>query len=308
MQNLTRGDITIESVEVSDSRGTDELDDFSTFEIQALPEKETIAFHADTSNVFEFNPATGEQESGEGSVEVLDDGRVVIEWETHIGGGAEYRAVLSVGLDEPAEDHEIVTDGGEDVTEHVSDEQIEDAIAQHDDPGHEDALTVADVRELLAWLQRGIEANWATWMDNIEDGYSEVIHEDNDIIVLSTGQHDSVSEELDHYEGDVTIDKIAKSVVSNIHHAVARERCDWNWSTSHPLVIRKHDGVNDGQQYVEAFINGLLAEGLSPAEAWAFYGVEIRGNSQSSWARRAGKDQSTINRSLTRAKEKLSGR
>lgn len=56
---------------------------------------------------------------------------------------------------------------------------------------------------------------------------------------------------------------------------------------------------------VEETVNDLLQQGLSPAEAWNYYGVEIKGLSQTEWGDRTGKDQSTISKAITRAKRKL---
>lgn len=78
----------------------------------------------------------------------------------------------------------------------------------------------------------------------------------------------------------------------------ANERCGWIWG------VAKSDGIEDGQQYAEAVINGLLRRGLSPGQAWAYYGVEIRGNSRNSWATRCGySDHSAVSEAVRKAKQ-----
>ena len=204
------------------------------------------------------------------------------------------------------DESEIACDGGEDVTSHVDDATIEDAIESNDDPDHPDALTVEEVRDLLACIQRGAEIGWSEWMDNVEDGQSEVVADTGDYIVLSTGEHNAVSEELElAYEGDVEIDSIAKSVVTQIHHELARERCDYDWSVTYPYVIRKAEGTRDGQRYVEAVVNSLMSGGLSPGQAWAVYGVHVAGHSRNMWASMCGySDHSAISEPLRKAEKK----
>lgn len=211
------------------------------------------------------------------------------------------------GQDDDDGEAELVADGGEDVTKHVDDETIRRAIESNDDPDHPDALTVDDVRELLACVQRGAEVGWGTYMDNVEDGDAEVIAEDDDTIVLSTGDHNGTSEELElAYEGDIEVDGIAKTIVTQIHHELANERCDRDWGVSYPFVVAKPDGFDDGQRYVEAVVNGLQQRGLSPGQAWAYYGVEIRGNSRNSWGHRKGDhDHKNVSDALEKAKQKL---
>lgn len=197
-----------------------------------------------------------------------------------------------------------VADGGEDVTSHVGDATIEEAIAKNDDPDHPDALTVDEVRDLLATVQRGAEEGWGIYMDHVEDGDAEVVHEDSEVVILSTGEHNSVADELD-YHNHIDADGIAKSVVTQVHHSVAKDRCDRTWSADYPYVIRKPDGFGGGQRYVEAVINGLQTRGLTAGQAWAYYGVEIRGKSQSAWARRCSRDQSQIAKALKKARQKI---
>lgn len=193
------------------------------------------------------------------------------------------------------------------MNDHTPTDMIEAAIESNDDPGHPDSLTVADVRELLACIQRGAEVGFDTYMDHVEAGDAEVVAEDQDTIVLTTGSHNSVAEELElNYPGSVEVDGIAKAVVTQIHHSLANERCDRSWSIDYPYVMPKPDSFDAGQRYVESVVNGLQTLGLSPGQAWAYYGVEIRGNSRNNWGHRKGDhDHKNVSDALEKAKEKL---
>lgn len=190
--------------------------------------------------------------------------------------------------------------------EYVTDAEIETAIRQNDDPDHEDALTVADVRDLLAFIQEGVSVAWDTYMDHVEDGDAYVVHEDSDLVILATGEHNWISEELDHYDGDVEVDSIAKSIVTQLHDTVAKEHCDHGWGYAYPFVMVKPDSFDAGERYVTAVVNGLQARGLSPGQAWAYFGVEIRSNSMNNWGIRKGDhDHKNVSDALEKAKQKL---
>lgn len=61
-------------------------------------------------------------------------------------------------------------------------------------------------------------------------------------------------------------------------------------------LIYEHSGTDE-------VINTLLQNGLSPGQAWAFYGVEILGNSRNKWAKKCGySDHSAISEAVRKAK------
>jgi len=266
-----------------------------------------------------FDLVAGEMQDLPGSrdVTVERDGNTVTITVADTGGigyDEEWTIVLELEFADDGDDEdeaesesepEIVADGGEDVTEHVDDETIEDAIAQHDAPDHPDSTTVEEVRDALAWLQQSMEEVWSDWLSNIENEESEVVYEDNDVIVFATGEQNVPRRDLrEHYDGD--LNERTPDVVSAVHHALARDLCDYDWGYEYPLVVRKGDGVEDGQRYVEAVINSLLRRDLSPGQAWAYYGVEIRGNSRNKWATRCGySDHSAVSEAVRKAKSKL---
>lgn len=187
----------------------------------------------------------------------------------------------------------------------IHDRTIKTAIEQHDDPEHPDSPTVADVRDALSWLQASMEEVWRDWLSNIENGETHVVYEDSDVVVFATGEHDIPRRDLrDYYDGDIS--ERTPDIVSAVHHVVARERCDYDWASEYPLVVWKTDGVEDGQRYTEAVMNSLLRRDLSPGQAWAYYGVEIRGNSRNAWSTRCGyTDHSAVSEAVRKAKAKL---
>jgi len=226
-------------------------------------------------------------------------------------GRATYTITIRVigdefGADDDNDDEqEIVADGGEDVTSHVDDETITEAIEQHDDPGHEDATTVAEVRDILAALDESGAVHWSEWLDNIESGETDVVAETDELIVLNTGTIDKIREEIEHHP-EIDPDAPTVDVVSAVMHDVAREHSDHDWGVTYPFVVRKSGSFADGQEYVEAVLNGLRQRGVSPGQAWAYYGVKIRGHSRNQWATRCGySDHSAVSESVRKAESKL---
>lgn len=199
-----------------------------------------------------------------------------------------------------ADDLEIVSDGGKDVTSHIDDAEIEDAIERHDDPDHPDALTVEEVRDLLADIQLSFVEYWDEHMDVLEDGGLEVVEDAGDVVVLADHTGHGWSEELKEFD----VDDVGRSVIMSVHHAAAKRLTDYSWSTSDPFVIRKPGG-DGGQRYVEAVVNGLINQGLSPGQAWAVYGVHVAGHSRNAWASMCGySDHSAVSEPLRKVNEK----
>jgi len=213
------------------------------------------------------------------------------------------------GADEDDEDeeteHEVIADGGEDLTGHVDDETIEDAIGAYDDSDHPDATTVEEVRDILVALNESVQAYWGEWLDNIESGETDVVAETDELIVLNTGTIDKIREEIEHHP-EIDPDAPTVDVVSAVMHDVAREHSDHDWGVTYPFVVRKSGSFADGQEYVEAVLNGLRQRGVSPGQAWAYYGVKIRGHSRNQWATRCGySDHSAVSESVRKAESKL---
>jgi len=113
--------------------------------------------------------------------------------------------------------------------------EIEEAIERHDDPDHEDANTVEDVTNALAEINADIIEHIDLHRDAIEEGAHEVVHEDDDVIVLADPGH-FWGEQFDAMEID---EEQLCTIVVNLHHVAARNVCDYNWSVSDPVVIAK---------------------------------------------------------------------
>lgn len=207
--------------------------------------------------------------------------------------------------DGDGEDEQVatVTDGGSDASTHIPDDEVRDAIG---DPTHPDAPTVADARELLGHIQRSIEEAWGEWMDNIARGDATLVYEDDEVLVVSTGEMKLYEQELATYSGRATVDEAAIDVVSRVHHSVAEQLTDYNRGVAYPMVIAKPDGVNDGRALVESHLTWLMRVcDLSGGVALDYYKTEWRGLSQSQWARRAGKDQGTVSQNVSKARTRV---
>lgn len=218
------------------------------------------------------------------------------------GDGFEATEDDSEGDEEAAEteetEAEIVADGGEAATEHVSEESVDSAIGSE---GTDDERAV--LRDALADVQASVQEYWGEWMQAVEEGSAEVVAEDDDAIVIADHSGYNWTEELDAL--DVSEDWMLQAV-QDAHLAEARDRTDWDWSASDPFVVAKRGSIDDGELLVDAIVNSLVRRGCSPGQAWAYYGVVIRGNSRNAWSKRCGySDHSAISEPLRKAEEKL---
>jgi len=188
-------------------------------------------------------------------------------------------------------------------TTHITDDAIEAAIQQHDDPDHEDALTIEDVRQLLGVVQQDAEMGWSEYMTHIEDGDWAVVADAGDTLVLSTGTrktyHHDILDRLADDVTDVAYDSVARDVVSAAMHNAAGRLTDYDWSVEYPLVVRKPEGVQDGEQYVLAALAQEIREHGSVAAAVDSFVLEATGHTQSSWADRTGRNQSSVSRNVS---------
>jgi len=184
-----------------------------------------------------------------------------------------------------------------------TDDQIAAQIATHDDPNHAGATTVGRVRDLLAALAEATQEGWDEYIGGLGDS-SHVICETDDLVLVDTGETRVYDIEIEHLPHAGYRD-VERDVINAVMHELANALSDRRWPASHPMVLAKPDSFGAGQDYVEAVINSLQSEGLSPGQAWAFYGVEIKGQSQSAWARRQGREQQQISKAIKSAKSKL---
>ena len=171
--------------------------------------------------------------------------------------------------------------------------EIEDAIERHDDVDHPDANTVEDVVAALDAVNADIIEHLDLHEDAIDDGAHEVVHEDDESIVLADPGHfwTEQFEAIDGVGGD-----ILQTIVINLHHVAARARCDHNWSVSQPVVIAKPEATQQGEQHVLREIARRTNELGSVARAVDTLAVETHGGRQSTWANVTGRNESTVSR------------
>lgn len=176
--------------------------------------------------------------------------------------------------------------------------------------GQEVQISSDELDDILVALQEDFEDFWSDHMATVEDGSLKLVAECDEALVFAdhTGrlwkdQFDAVID-FSNLLG-VEVDKTPETVLA-AHHTAAHRLTDYNWATANPVVINKPADFDRGVQFVEAVINSLIFQGLSPGQAWAFYGVLIRGNSRNSWAQRCGySDHSAVSEAVRKGKEKL---
>lgn len=173
-------------------------------------------------------------------------------------------------------------------------------------------MSRGDLDDLLQAVQEDIEDFWKEHMESVEDGSLELIAETDNELVFSDidgqfwrAQFDALVEYINLLGSE---DEGIPETVLAAHHNAAYRLADHNWSTSNPVVVSKQADFESAQRFVEATINGLISQDLSPGQAWAYYGVVIRGNSRNQWSQRGGyNDHSAVSQAVRAAKEKLSG-
>jgi len=175
----------------------------------------------------------------------------------------------------------------EDPTRQFEDEEIRAVIGHYDDPDHPDALSVPEVRELLAAVQREVESRWEDCLTRIRGGDLVPARDDDAVVVLRDPTRRLWDELLDGIDRYLEVER---TVVRVTHHQAASRHCDREFDGSDPLVVRKPASATAGQRFTEAVVAGLLAAGVRADEAWAYYGVEVRGYALDEWADRCGYD------------------
>lgn len=184
-------------------------------------------------------------------------------------------------------------------------EEMEDAIE-----GQRSQINIEDLNELLGAVQEEIEDRWEEFMASIEDGELTLVAENQDVLVFADENGEFWQDQFDSIADYInllgTVDEGTPETILAAHHNAAYRLVDYNWSTANPVVTRKPADFGQAQRFVEAVINGLIARGLSPGQAWAYYGVIIRGNSRNQWAQRCGyADHSAVSEAVRKAKDKI---
>lgn len=172
-------------------------------------------------------------------------------------------------------------------TEHVTDEEIRAVVDHYDDPEHPDAMDLAGARERLAEVQRALESGWDDYLAAIRAGDLEVVRDVGPVVVLqdpSRREWDRLLDAIDCY------DQVDGTVLRMTHHQAASRLLDRSVEGVDPVVARKPADGDAGQRFAEAVVDHLLRSGSPADEAWAYYGVAIRGHSTREWAERCGRD------------------
>lgn len=197
---------------------------------------------------------------------------------------------MSPEPDEPLDDATDAIDdpAGEARTGHVTDDDVRTVLEHYDNPEHPDALSLSDVRARLATIQAGLEDDWPGVLTAIREGHLVVTSDDGRVAVLRDTERRWWDERLDALE---VYDGVERTVLRVTHYRTATRLIpEADFDGSDPIVVRKPADAEAGQRFAEAVVTSLRRRGLPPEEAWAYYGVEVRGYDGAEWADRKGHD------------------
>lgn len=170
---------------------------------------------------------------------------------------------------------------------YIEDDVVATVVEHYDDPDHPDALSAADARDLLESLQDLLEDRWPTYVDAIRAREVEAVRDVGPAVVL----HDPDRREWNRLLDDLELyDHVDRTVVRMCHHRSAGRLADRAFESVDPVVVGKPDDPLAGRAFVEAVFDSLLRAGVRPGDAWAYYGVDVRGYGYEEWAERAGYD------------------
>jgi hypothetical protein len=184
-------------------------------------------------------------------------------------------------------------------TNHISDDAIEAALDQHSLPN----ITFSEVRTILADIQQSLTDYWAEHLDTIDEGDLEIVHEDQNIIVLADHTGYGWNEELD---AAIVEDDVHRTVIKSIHHKVAAEHTDYSWSASDPLVFGKSEEWQTAELHARRSIAKLARESGSVARGVDRWATERQGLTLKKWGdENIGTDRphQTISKNARRGRE-----
>jgi len=177
----------------------------------------------------------------------------------------------------------------------VTDTEIESAIERNDDADHPDAYSVAEVRSALYDVTSDVLEYWDLHEDAIDDGALEVVHEDDDVLVLADHSGHFWTEQFDALDIEDEHD-IMVTIVSSLHHTAARKHCDHSWSVTAPVVVDKTELFATGEAHVLREVARRTEEFGSVARAVDSLAVDVHGWSKSMWADLTDRNASTVTR------------
>lgn len=195
------------------------------------------------------------------------------------------------------EETDIIADGGTRATVHFPDDDIDHAIQVHDSDAARGAVLTR-----LAELQESFENDWSEHLDAIDDDNKSVVYEADGVMVIADHTRKDWNDKLEELDIDLYYRKILKTV----HHKAAERFCDYSWTASDPFVVWKNRTWQLGEFHVERRMAQLAtAADASEAAAMDYWSVEIKGRSQSEWARMVGKSQQTVSENIQKVKDGL---
>ncbi len=185
----------------------------------------------------------------------------------------------------------------------ITDDEIEAVIDHYDDPSHPDALTVETARGHLETIQRWFLDEWETRLLDVRERRLEIASDVGDSIVF----HDPKRRIWNRLLDDLNLyDSVDRTVLRVIHHRAGERIAGASFDGTDPIVVAKPRRTDAGQRFLEAVVGALTDAGLAHAEAWAYYGIEIRGYEAKEWKDSGFTDDRIgLADAVERAREKL---
>lgn len=182
-------------------------------------------------------------------------------------------------------------------TEHFTDDMIETAIKRKDDPDHEDAISVREVRQILLDIQKSLVEHWDMHLDTIDDGGLEIVHEDESMIVLADHTGHGWNEEFDAAGVENRTDQ---DVILDVVHQAAREHCDYSWMSRDPFVLRKPMVWQLGEMHARRTIAKLARDGGSIARGVDVWATQRQNQTLKSWGDWTNRSQQAVSKNKNR--------
>lgn len=195
-----------------------------------------------------------------------------------------------------SDDTELVTDGGTELTEPLTDAMVTDRLNQHDDPDHEDGNTVADVYSAFAELQSYLGQHLSDY-----DEYHAVSHEDSTLVVYNLGPDKAdLSIALDEIGVD---DEPLRLVISSLMHDLAERHTEsGQWGDSYPLVAVKDKCTREAERRTRRRLGALTQQQGGAARALDYWATKVHGLTFEQWEDESGRSTGAIGNSIRRAR------
>lgn len=163
----------------------------------------------------------------------------------------------------------------------ILDDEIAAVIEHYDDPSHPDALTVGATREYLETIQAHLADHWDETLTSVREAELRIDADTDGVVIVHDPERRTWGELLDKIE---LYDSVARTVVRISHRLAATRIADTEFDGVDPLIVMKPERAEAGQRLLESIIVSCCSRGLAHDEAWAYYGIEIRGYDPDDWA------------------------